>query len=62
MDKKASFTSTGGLISGIVTLVLTLIFIKPLSKSSGIAAGLLGNPIIILLLILVFFLWATKGK
>jgi len=50
------------IFSIIPILVLLAIFIVPLFKASTTATGLLGNPIIVLLIIIGFFLWATKGK
>jgi len=50
------------ILSAIAILVLLAIFIVPLFKASSTATGLLGNPIIVLLIIIGFFLWAIKGK
>ena len=57
MSKKA----VAAMWSAIPILVLLAIFIVPLFKASSVTTGLLNNPIIVLLIIFVFFLWATRG-
>lgn len=58
MNKKA----VTPIIAWVVLGALSLIFIKPLFIASSTTAGLFKNPIIIFLILIGFFLWATRGK